>query len=101
MTTTDSNLRGGHSGHTYTFTHSPNGTTGLDVVVVREGKNVSGRARDRRGASSSLRPDCLGPTTASSHCLRASQRLDHHRDRVEVMEEHRLEPQVRIVIGLL
>jgi hypothetical protein len=43
MTTTDSNTWGGHSGHTYTFTRQPNGTTDVDVVVVREGKNLKGR----------------------------------------------------------
>ena len=31
------------SGHTYTFTRQPNGTTDVDVVVVREGKNLKGR----------------------------------------------------------
>jgi hypothetical protein len=43
MKTTDSNVWGGNSGHTYTFTRPPNGTTDVDVVVVREGKNVKGR----------------------------------------------------------
>ena len=43
MTTTDSNLWGGHSGHTYTLTPRPDGTTEVDVVVVREGKNLKGR----------------------------------------------------------
>ena len=43
MTTTDSNLWGGNSGHTYTFTRRPDGTTDLDAVVVREGKNLKGR----------------------------------------------------------
>ncbi len=43
MTTTDSNVWGGRSGHTYTFTRQPNGTTDVDVVVVREGKNIKGR----------------------------------------------------------
>ena len=43
LTTTDSNLWGGHSGHTYTFTPQPNGTTDVDVVIVREGKNIKGR----------------------------------------------------------
>ena len=43
MTTTDSNLWGGDSGHTYTFTRRPDGTTDLDAVVVREGKNIKGR----------------------------------------------------------
>ena len=42
LTTTDSNTWGGASGHTYTFTRHPNGTTDIDVVVVREGKNVKG-----------------------------------------------------------
>ncbi|ACU73999.1 conserved hypothetical protein [Catenulispora acidiphila DSM 44928] len=43
MTTTDSNIWGGASGHTYTFTPQPDGSTQLDVVVVREGKNLKGR----------------------------------------------------------
>jgi len=43
MTTTDSNVWGGHSGHTYTFTRQPDGTTDLDAIVVREGKNLKGR----------------------------------------------------------
>jgi len=42
LTTTDSNLWGGASGHTYTFTRQPNGTTDIDVVVVRDGKNLRG-----------------------------------------------------------
>ena len=29
--------------HTYTFTRQPNGTTDIDVVVIREGKNLKGR----------------------------------------------------------
>ena len=44
MTTTDSNVWGGGSSHTYTLTRQPNGTTDVDVVVVREGKNLKGRA---------------------------------------------------------
>jgi len=43
MTTTDSNLWGGNSGHVYTFTRNPDGTTDLDAVVVRDGKNLKGR----------------------------------------------------------
>ena len=43
MTTTDSNLWGGRSGHTYTLTPQPDGTTDVDAVVVREGKNLKGR----------------------------------------------------------
>jgi hypothetical protein len=43
LTTTDSNVWGGASGHTYTFTRLSNGTTDVDVVVVREGKNLKGR----------------------------------------------------------
>jgi hypothetical protein len=44
MTTTDSNFWGNGSGHTYTFTRRPDGTTDLDAVVVRNGKNFKGRA---------------------------------------------------------
>jgi hypothetical protein len=44
MTTTDSNVWGGDSGHAYSFTRKPDGTTDVDVVVVREGKNLKGRA---------------------------------------------------------
>jgi hypothetical protein len=43
MTTTDSNVWGGDSGHTYTFTRQADGTTRLDAVVVRDGKNLKGR----------------------------------------------------------
>jgi len=43
LTTTDSNLWGGRSGHTYTLTRQSNGTTDVDVQIVREGKNFKGR----------------------------------------------------------
>jgi hypothetical protein len=43
LTTTDSNTWGGASGHTYSFTRRPEGTTEIDVAVVREGKNLKGR----------------------------------------------------------
>ena len=42
LTTTDSNLWGGASGHTYTFTRNADGTTDIDLVVIREGKNLRG-----------------------------------------------------------
>jgi hypothetical protein len=42
LRTTDSNVWGGDSGHTYTFTRRPDGTTEIDVVVVRRGKNLKG-----------------------------------------------------------
>jgi hypothetical protein len=41
--TTDSNTWGGASGYTYNFTHRPGGLTDIDVVIVREGKNLKGR----------------------------------------------------------
>ena len=44
LTTTDSNIWGGRSGHTYDLTPQPDGTTAIDVTVVREGKNLKGRA---------------------------------------------------------
>ena len=43
MKTTDSNVWGGDSGHTYTVSGNPDGTTEVDAVVVREGKNLKGR----------------------------------------------------------
>ena len=43
LTTTDSNVWGGASGHSYTFTRHPDGTTDIDVVVVRDGKNLKGQ----------------------------------------------------------
>ncbi len=43
LTTTDSNIWGGASGHTYSFTRKPDGSTDIDVTVVREGKNLKGR----------------------------------------------------------
>jgi len=42
LTTTDSNTWGGASGHSYTFTRRPEGTTEIDVAVIREGKNLKG-----------------------------------------------------------
>jgi hypothetical protein len=41
--TTDSNIWGGDSGHTYRYTRNADGTTEIDYVVVREGKNAKGR----------------------------------------------------------
>ena len=43
LTTTDSNVWGGDSGHTYNFTRRPDGTTDIEVIVVRDGKNIKGR----------------------------------------------------------
>ena len=43
LTTTDSDVFGGASGYTYTLKRQPNGTTDVDVVIVREGKNLRGR----------------------------------------------------------
>jgi hypothetical protein len=43
LTTTDSNVWGGRSGHTYTLTRRPDGVTDIDVVIRREGKNLKGR----------------------------------------------------------
>jgi hypothetical protein len=36
-------VRGGHAGHTYRFTRRRDGTTEIDYVVVREGKNLKRR----------------------------------------------------------
>jgi hypothetical protein len=43
LTTTDSNTWGGASGYTYTLRRRSNGTTDVDVVIIREGKNLKGR----------------------------------------------------------
>src|ERR1700758_4844646 len=42
LRTTDSNIWGGASSHTYTFTRRHEGTTEIDVDVIREGKNLKG-----------------------------------------------------------
>src|SRR5215467_4318106 len=42
LTTTDSNIWSGRSGHTYTLTRCADGTTNIDYVVVRDGKNLRG-----------------------------------------------------------
>jgi hypothetical protein len=42
LKTIDSNLFGGASGHTYTLTPQPDGTTQIDAVLVRQGKNLRG-----------------------------------------------------------
>ena len=64
LTTTDSNLWGGASGHTYTFTRQPDGTTEIDVAVVRDGKNLKGR----------LLGFVLGPSAGASWKRRLKQR---------------------------
>ena len=43
LTTTDSNTWAGSSGHTYTFTRRSDGLTDIDLVTVRDGKNLKGR----------------------------------------------------------
>src|ERR1700748_334595 len=43
LRTTESNVWGGASGHTYNFTSRADGLTDIDVVVIREGKNLKGR----------------------------------------------------------
>ena len=40
--TIGSNVFGGASGYRYTLTRKPDGTTDVDVVIVREGKNIRG-----------------------------------------------------------
>jgi hypothetical protein len=34
---------GGASGYDYTLTQQPDGTTDVDVVIIREGKNLKGK----------------------------------------------------------
>ena len=43
LTTTDSNVWGGNSGYTYDFTPHLDGTTDIDVAIVREGRNLKGQ----------------------------------------------------------
>jgi hypothetical protein len=43
VATTDSNVFGGASGYVYTLTPQSNGMTDVDVVIVREGKNLKGQ----------------------------------------------------------
>lgn len=43
LTTTDSNAWSDDSSHTYTLKPNPDGTTDIDYVVVRDGKNLKGR----------------------------------------------------------
>ncbi len=43
MTTTDSNVWANDSVQTYALAAKPDGTTDVDVVVVRHGKNLKGR----------------------------------------------------------
>jgi hypothetical protein len=64
MTTTDSNLWGGDSGHVYTLTPQSDGTTVVDAVVVREGKNLKGRLLEVLAAAGGKR--VLGKALAST-----------------------------------
>jgi hypothetical protein len=42
MVTTDSNIWGGASGHDYTIVPNKNGGSTINVVIVRQGRNVRG-----------------------------------------------------------
>jgi hypothetical protein len=44
LTTTDSNAWADGPSHTYTFTRNSDGTTDIEYVVVRDGRNFKGRA---------------------------------------------------------
>jgi hypothetical protein len=44
LTTTDSNAWADGPSHTYDITRQPNGTTKVDYVAVRDGKNLKGKA---------------------------------------------------------
>jgi hypothetical protein len=80
MTTTDSNLSGGDSGHTYTFTRKPDGTTDLDVVVARSGKNIRGRALGLLLAIVGKRAfeKDLGKTIKAIEARNGGARHEHH-----------------------
>jgi hypothetical protein len=41
--TTDSNVWANSSSHTYELTRQPNGSTDVDLVLMREGKNLKGK----------------------------------------------------------
>lgn len=64
LTTTDSNMFGGASGYTYTLRRQPNGTTEVDLVVVREGKNLKGRVL--AGVLGTIGKRSLGQAVANS-----------------------------------
>ena len=64
LTTIDSNLFGGASGHTDTFRRQPDGTTDVEVVIVREGKNLGGRILS--GVLGTIGKCCLGKAFANS-----------------------------------
>jgi hypothetical protein len=55
---------GGASGYTYTFERQPNATTDVDVVIVREGKNLKGRVLS--GVLGTTGKRSLGKAFASS-----------------------------------
>lgn len=84
VTTTDSNVWGGRSGHTYTLIRRPEGTTEIDYVMVREGKNLKGRAlalllstvgrRGLRKAFADAVTAIEGRSYAVSHLRRADRR---------------------------
>jgi hypothetical protein len=64
LTTTDSNVFGGASGYTYTLTRQPDGMTDVDVVIVREGKNLKGRVLS--GVLGTIGKRSLGKAFANS-----------------------------------
>jgi hypothetical protein len=71
VTTTESNMFGGASGYTYTLRRQPNGTTDVDVVIVREGKNLKGRVLS--GVLGTIGKRSLGK--AFAHSVKAIEAL--------------------------
>ena len=83
LTTTDSNVWGGNSGHTDTLTQSADGTTDVDVVAVREGKRRRrggrcDRGRDHR-ASACCESSWARPRRRSKPGTTARGRQSSHR----------------------
>ena len=74
--TTASNVFGGASGYTYTLTRQPNGTTDVDVVIVREGENLKGRVL--AGVLGTVGKNVLGKGV---HPQRQGHRSPHRRER--------------------
>ena len=60
---------GGASGYTYTFNRNPKGTTDIDVVIVREGKNLKGRVLG-------LVLQTIGLKTAFENSIKATEARD-------------------------
>ncbi|MDB5858754.1 MAG: hypothetical protein JWQ76_2443 [Ramlibacter sp.] len=102
MTTIESNVWGCGSGHTYTdtFRPLPDGTTKLDAVIVREGKNINcwGSCKGREAMPAIF---AQSSATRGSASYTTEPKIDEHTVFLRwegTMDGHKIE-SLKVIVG--